>query len=134
MRILGSLRELRDNEDGSFLVNAIILGIAIAIIAVFVIDGASVYYTWQSANEVTTEAAREAAFVYQDTGSDARAERAAIDVCEENGMEIILFRMNRNGHTYDVSCAKDADTIVYKHIPVFSDLVHQEAKKSTENL
>ena len=134
MRIITTLREIGKSEDGGFLGTAIILAVIFAVIAVIVIDGASVYYTWQSANDVTEQAARLAALEYKDTRNDVKAENAAADYCEENSMVFLEFSINPYGHTYTIACSRDADTLVFKHLPVFKDLIHQEAKISTENL
>lgn len=134
MRIMTTLKELGKGEDGGFLGTAIILALVFAVMGIIIIDGTSVYYTWQSANDVTEQAARLAAFTYNETRSDSQAENKAADLCEENGMVFTEFRVNRYGHTFDIGCSKDADTLVFKYLPVFKDLIHQDVKKSSDSL
>lgn len=134
MRIITTMKEIGKREDGEFIGTAIILAVVFAVMAVIVIDGASVYYTWQSANDVTEQAARLASFEYNETRNDVQAENRAADYCEENGMVFLEFSINRYEHAYNIACSKDADTIVFKYLPVLKDLIHQEAKKSTDNL
>lgn len=134
MRIVTTLKEIGKSEGGGSLGTVIILAVIFAVVAVIFIDGASVYYTWQSTNDVTEQAARLAAFEYNETRSDVVAENTAADYCKENGMVFLEFSINPYGHTYSIACSRDAKTYVFKYLPVFKDLIHQETKISTENL
>ncbi|MFA6001656.1 MAG: hypothetical protein WC828_06020 [Thermoleophilia bacterium] len=134
MRIITTMKETGKREDGASLGTVIILAVVIAVLVVIFIDSASVYYNWQSTNDVTEQAARLAAFEYNATKSEVQAENRAADYCEENGMAFTEFSVNLTPRTFNIACSKDAKTYVFKSLPVFKDLIHQEARVSTENL
>lgn len=127
MFITRRIRELISNEDGSFLSTAIFLALVIVIMAIAVIDGASVFYAYQSAGEVTKEASRIASDEYKANRNEFRAQEAAIDYCEDKGLEFIEIKRlpELSSNAFEVTCEKDADTYVFKSLPWFRDLTHQ---------
>lgn len=127
-----SFRRLAASEDGSFMSTAVFLAVVVAIIAVIVIDGSSVFYANQVAADGAQEAANLAQVEYRASHSDARAESAAADSCEEKDLEFIAFKVNREaGHTFDVTCGKQANTYAFKSIPFLKDMIPQEARKTS---
>ena len=130
-----AIRELIHGEDGSFLSTAVFLGIIVAIIAVAVVDGTSCLYAKNAADDITQEAADAAFNDYQIYSNDARAENVAADRCEEKGLTFVSFRVNRfEGHTFDVTCSKDAKTYAFKYIPVLKELIHQQETRTSSGL
>ena len=66
MRPAEVIRNLIRGEEGSLLGNIIFFGVLIAIIAIIVIDGSSIFYASEAASEVSQEAADLALSEYQD--------------------------------------------------------------------
>lgn len=132
MRPTASFRKLAADENGSFMNTVVFLAVVIAIIAVIVIDGSSVFYANQAAAEGAQEAANLAIVEYRTSHSDARAEIAAADYCEAKDLEFIDFKINRDqGRTYDVVCGKQATTYAFKYIPFFKELIPQESLQTS---
>lgn len=118
---------LLEEEGGGFLVNVIFIGTIVAIIAVLFIDGTAVYSTYARVGEVTNEAARQADLEYRDSHNPQLAEMVATEHCEDNGMEFVEFDvLPESGFVFTVTCASEADTLVFKHLPFLKDLIHQE--------
>lgn len=115
-------------EDGSIMSNVVFFGIVLAIIAIVFIDGASVFYAYQAAGDVTEVAAAHATQEWKLYGNLTSAERAASDYCEENGLEVVEVKQARelSNNAFSVTCSKDAKTYVFKHLPWLKDLTHQE--------
>ena len=135
MRPDTAIRKLIISEDGSFAGTVVFLVIFFAIIGIAIIDGSSVFYANQAASEVSHEAANLASTEYQLSRSDVRAESAAVDYCEAKGLEFINFQVNLPpGHSYTVTCAKDAKTYVFKYLPYFKEIIHQEDTNTSSSL
>jgi Flp pilus assembly protein TadG len=127
----GLIKAIWADERGGILGTLIFLGIVIAIMAIVVVDGTSVYYTYRSASEVTSEAAEIAANTYSNTRDEALASLAAEAYCIEEGYEFISFQVNREvGNLYEVTCGTQADTYVFKHLPYMKDMVDQQSTNS----
>lgn len=132
MRLPAGISKLGKNEDGMSVISAIILLLIIAVFVVITLDTISVYSTWQSVSTVTTDAARLAAQEYNETRIEARITVAAGDYCNANGLTFVSTRKNPPvGHNFEITCAKSADTIVFKSLPVLKELIYQEATKDT---
>ncbi|MHB8859410.1 MAG: hypothetical protein ACYC6Z_08020 [Thermoleophilia bacterium] len=135
MRPASAIRELIHGEEGSFVSTFVFLAIVVAIIAVAVIDGTSCLYAKNAADDVTQEAADMAFDDYQMYKSDVHAGNVAAAHCEEKDLQFVNFQVNRfQGHTFDVTCAKDAKTYAFKHIPIFKELVHQQETKTSSGV
>lgn len=133
MALPGSIKQLHKSEDGLSLVNAIILLAILAVFIVLALDTISVYTTWQNVGVVTTDATRLAAQDYNETRLETRIPDTAADYCEANGILYVSAVKNpAYGHNYEITCAKNADTIVFKHIPILKELIYQEVTKDTE--
>lgn len=114
-------------EAGSLTGNLIFFGIIVLIIGITVIDGLSVFSTYQLVDETTREAGRKAKYEYETDKNDVAAENAAADHCEAKGLVFQEFVIRYDyGHTYKIVCSKEAHTYVFKHIPWIKDLAHQE--------
>lgn len=116
------------SEDGSIMSNVVFFGIVFAIIAIAFIDGASVFYAYQAAGDVTEVAAKRATQEWKLYSNLTLAEKAASDYCEENDLEVVEVKQARelSSNAFSVTCAKDADTYAFKHLPRLKDLTHQE--------
>jgi Flp pilus assembly protein TadG len=122
-------RLLQDEEGGSFVNTVVFLAVVGIIMAIVIIDGASIFYAFRAANQVTEEAATNASTEYKLYRSESRAEKAAIDHCEEEGLEFVeIVTVPELGTgSYSVTCAVTADTFVFKRLPYFKTLAHQES-------
>jgi Flp pilus assembly protein TadG len=126
-------RDLISREDGSFVGTAIFLALIIGVLAIVIIDGSSVFYASQAAADGAQQAANLAQDTYKETRSDVAAENAAADYCEGKDLSFDKFEIiQKQGHTYSVTCSKDASTFVFKRLPYFEGLIHQEATKSSQ--
>ncbi len=131
---IARIRGLLRNEDGSFMGNLIFLAIIAAIVGIAVIDGTSVFYASQAVGDAAQQAANLAADEFKLNQSDIRAENAAADYCEAKGLEFRKFRVNlEEGHSFDVTCGRDAKTYVFGHLPFLEVLIHQEATKTSQS-
>lgn len=127
MHFTEQIRRLLGDEDGRLMSNLIFFGALFAIIGIIVIDGTSVFHTYQSVDDITIDAARQAKYEYDTNKDDIKAENAAADACEEKGLEFEVFEIRYDfGHTYKIVCSKDAKTYVFKYIPYVKDVTHQE--------
>ncbi|MHB0915888.1 MAG: hypothetical protein ACYC5A_00990 [Thermoleophilia bacterium] len=123
------------DERGSIMGSLIFLGVVILIMAIVVIDGVSVYYSFRDASNTTREAAELAAETYKETRDDNQAARAAEAYCREKGLDYIDFGINRDfGNLFEVTCGTEADTYAFKHIPYLKELVYQQSTNSARPL
>lgn len=131
----GILRRLIADEHGGILGTLIFLAIVAIIIAVVVVDGVAIYYSYRDVYDATGKAAELAAQTYKDTRKDTRASLAAQDYCVQEGFEFINFRVDREmGNLFEVTCGTEADTKVFKYLPYLKDMVHQESTNSARPL
>jgi len=131
----GVLGRLCREEDGGLMGNIIFFGILFLIIGVAVIDGLSVFSAYRRVGEVTDRAASQAKFVFDTEKSDIKAENAAADICEAEGMVFQHFEIRlAYGHTYMITCSTEADTYVFKYIPRLKELTHQESTAYTSEV
>lgn len=134
-RLTGALASLWQREDGGLVGNIIFFGIIIAIMAIIVIDGISIFSTYQLVDDTTEEAAKKAKFEYEFSKSDYKAENAAADICEEKGLVFEEFTIIYDfGHTFRITCSKESDTYVFKYIPWLKDLSHQQKSVITSEV
>lgn len=125
------IKSLWTDERGGILGTLIFLGVVIAIMAIVVVDGTSIYYTYSTASDVTKEAAEAAADNYSNTRNEARAGLAAEAYCVQEGIDFIKFEVNRElGNLFEVTCGDEADTYVFHRLPWLKDMVYQEATNS----
>lgn len=135
MRPASAIRELVHGEEGSFVSTVVFLAIVVAIIAVLVIDGTSCLYAKNAADDVTQEAANMAFDDYQMYSNEVHAGKVAAAHCEEKGLQFVNYQVNKfQGHTFDVTCAKDAKTYTFKHIPMLKELIHQQETRTSSGI
>lgn len=135
MRQQGLYRRIAAEERGSIMGSLIFLGVVIIIMAIVVIDGVSVYYSFRDASNTTREAAELAAETYKETRDDGRAAQAAENYCIQKGLDYIDFNVNRDfGNLYEVTCGTEADTYAFKHLPYLKELVYQQSTNSARPL
>lgn len=122
-------------EDGVSMGTAVIIVAILAIASILFLDGTSVYQAYQSAGEVSLEAAREASLEYKTYRSDIRAENAAAAYCEDNDMDFLEFEVLYRDmwHPYRVACGRSANTIVFKYLPFLKDLTYQKQSARSDN-
>jgi hypothetical protein len=131
MKLDGLITSIKTDERGGFLGTAIFLGIVIAIMAAVVIDGTSIYHTYNSAKAATEEAAEMAADHYSNNRNEALAGLVAEQHCVEEGFDFIDFQVNREmGNLFEVTCGAEAETFAFKHLPYLKDMVYQESTSS----
>lgn len=131
----GILRRLIAEEHGGILGTLIFLGVVIAIMAIVVIDGVSIYYSFRDVKQVTTDAAEAAATTYKETRNETRAQLAAEAYCVDRGFEFVDFSVNREfGNLFEVTCGTEADTYVFKYLPYLKDMVDQQSTNSARPL
>jgi hypothetical protein len=122
-------------ESGSLMGNVIFFGIIALIIGIVVIDGISVFSTYRRVSEVTERAGDQAKYVFDTEKSDIKAENAAADVCEAEGMVFQNFEVRiEYGHTYMITCSDEAHTYFFKYIPKLKDLTRQESTVYTSEV
>lgn len=116
------------SEDGSIMSNVVFFGILIIILAIVFIDGAAVFYAYEATGDATEIAAKRASEEWKLYGNLALAQKAASDYCEENGLAVVEVKrvIDLGGNAFSVTCVKDADTYVFKHLPRLKDMTHQE--------
>ena len=109
----------------------IFLVVVIAIMAVVVIDGISIYKSYSAVSTATRDAAEEAAATYKETVNETRAAIAAESYCVNEGFEFVRFDVNREmGNLFEVTCATEADTYVFQYVPYLKDVIRQESTNS----
>lgn len=135
LRRLIPLKAMLQSEDGSFTSTALLLSFVISIMAIAVIDGSSVFYTYRAANEGSDEAARVASEEYKLYRDGVRAEQAAVDRCERKGLVFVeVYKEPLLGSgAYSVTCEKDANTYVFKRLPYLKNLIHQRVTSTSYN-
>lgn len=132
---IAPLRNLWRQQDGGFLGSAIVIGIIVAVVAVLFLDGIASLKAYQNAGDVTEGAAREAVSAYKLTRNIPSVEEAAIDYCEEKGLDFISFEsIKEAGRSFEVTCAASTDTIVFKHFPYLKDLTYQQQTIRSESV
>lgn len=127
MRMKRALSQLVYGESGTFLVTAIVLAIIVAIVAIGIIDGASVFYAYEASKDISEEAAKAATDELKLSHNETRAAQVAVDYCESRDLEFIeiVRRPDLGGVAFQVTCEKDASTYVFKSLPWFKDMVNQ---------
>ncbi len=114
------------SEEGSFTSSLVFLAIIFAIIAIFIIDGVSVFRAYSASGAVAKDAAHAAVLDYNQNRSDDHAQDVAARYCQDRGFTFIGFEVNPVGHSYKVTCGADAKTYVFRYIPGLKDQVHQQ--------
>ncbi|MHB0867786.1 MAG: TadE/TadG family type IV pilus assembly protein [Thermoleophilia bacterium] len=127
VRTKRSLSRLVRNEGGSFLVTGIFLAVIFAIMAILIIDGASVFQAYESSKDVSEAAAIAATDDYKLSHNLRQAEQVAADYCESRDLVFIEVepRQDLGGNAFSATCEQSARTYVFKKLPWFKDMVIQ---------
>lgn len=129
------IRDLWRRQDGGFLGSAIVIGVIVAIVAVFFLDGTASLKAYENAGDVTEGAALEAVNAYKLTRNTPSAEEAAGDYCLERGLDFVDFEsIKETGRSFEVTCAAGTDTLVFKRIPYLKDLTYQKQTVRSESV
>lgn len=135
MRINNRIQQLLHDESGRILGNVIILAILLAVVAVVIFDSVAAFSAYSTVSETTNQAAAKAKEEYDNHKGDIRAENAAADYCEKDGLVFEEFTiLYDNGHTYRIACSKEVDTYVFKYIPWLKELTYQKKEVITSEL
>ena len=121
-----SLVSKLESEEGSFLSTMVFLAIVFALIAIFIIDGVSVFRAYSASGTVAEDAAHAAVLDYNQNRSDDHAQDVASQYCQDRGFTFVGFEVNPVGHSYKVTCSADAKTYFFRYIPGLKDQVHQQ--------
>ena len=103
--------------------------VLLAIVAVFIADGVSMYGAHRTAVNFSAEAARQAAQTYVDTrGNEDAVHRAIQDLATNDNVELLALTYHR-GTTrwYEVKVEVKSSSILLKHFPFFRDRLAQES-------
>lgn len=105
------------------------LAIVVAIMAVLVLDGMSIYSGSRLAASVAKGAAAEAARVYQDTNGDQdAADQAAQKVANESGVKLdSVDYESKETRWFEVTVSVYPKTYVLGHIPYVKGWLMQKA-------
>jgi hypothetical protein len=107
--------------------------VLLAIVAVFIADGASMYGAHRNAVNFAAQAAEQAAQTYVDTrGNEDAAHRAVQDLAADKGVELVDLSYHR-GTTrwYEVTVQAEGSSILLKHLPYFKDHLAQRSTAVT---
>lgn len=130
-----SIRNFWRQQDGGFLGSAIVIGVIVAIVVVLFLDGIVSVKAYQNAGDISEGAAREAVDAYKLTRNTPTAEEAAIDYCEERGLDFISFETIREtGRSFEVTCGAGTDTLVFKYFPYLKDLTYHKQTIRSESI
>lgn len=103
--------------------------VLLAVVAVFVFDGVSMYGAHREAVDFADEAATQAAQTFVDTkGNEDAVHRRIQDMASEEGVELVYLEYHK-GTTrwYEVTIEANSDSILLKHIPYFKDRLSQKS-------
>jgi hypothetical protein len=111
-------------QDGFFR-EILWVAVVLAVIAVVVLDGMSIFTAHQSANNDTTSAAREARTEYVQSLSLPSAKIAAEQYLSRSGLDLVAFSSQTNPEgvvVFTVKAKADAQTYVFKLLGVIPGL------------
>ena len=103
--------------------------VLLAIVGVFVADGASMYGAHRDAVNFVNEAARQAAQTYVDTGgSEDAVHRTIQDMAVSDGVELVDVSYHRmTTRWYEVTAKALPTSYLLKRLPYFKDHLAQES-------
>ncbi len=103
--------------------------VLLAIVAVFIFDGVSMYGAHREAVNFSREAAEQAAQTFVDTrGSQDAVHRIVQDMAAEEGVELVDMSYHK-GTTrwYEVTIKAQSDSVLLKYIPYLKDRLAQQS-------
>ena len=103
--------------------------ILLAIVAVFIADGASMYGAHRTAVNFSAQAAEQAAQTFVDTrGNEDAVHRVVQEMAADRDVELLDLTYHR-GTTrwYEVKVKAQSASILLKHLPFFKDHLAQQS-------
>jgi hypothetical protein len=103
--------------------------VLLAIVAVLVFDGVSMYGAHREAVDFSAEAAGQAAYTFVDTkGNEDAVHRIIQDMAATEGVELVDMSYHK-GTTrwYEVTIKADSDSILLKYIPYLKGRLSQKS-------
>jgi hypothetical protein len=103
--------------------------ILLALVAVFIADGASMYGAHRTAVNFSSQAAQQAAQTFVDTkGNEDAVHRAIQDMAATQNVELLDLTYHR-GTTrwYEVTVKVESASILLKHLPFFKQHLAQQS-------
>jgi len=107
--------------------------ILLALVAVFIADGVSMYGAHRSAVNFSAQAAEQAAQTYVDTrGNEDAVHRVIQDLATNANVELVDLTYHK-GTTrwYEVKAKAESASILLKHLPFFKDHLAQRSTSIT---
>lgn len=101
--------------------------LALAILAVLVLDGVAMFVAYQSSEDVAEAAAQQAAIEYTASrGSVQAAEKAAYTYAASKQTELVTIEFHNDGTKWFRAVASASpETYVFKYLPVLKDHLSQ---------
>jgi hypothetical protein len=107
--------------------------ILLAIVAVFIADGVSMYGAHRTAVNFSAQAAQRAAQTYVDTRGNEGAARSVVqDMAVNQGVELVdLSYHSGTTRWYQVKVKVESASILLNHLPFFKDHLAQQSTAIT---
>ena len=110
--------------------------LAMVLLVIIVLDGASMFVAYQSSREVARTAAEQAAIRYAATSGNESSARADAEkyVKDKNG-ELLSLEFHRGdvrNRWYAATVRMKADTYVFKFVPVLNRFIDQQGTATVQ--
>jgi xanthine dehydrogenase molybdopterin-binding subunit B len=103
---------------------------AVVLLVVIILDGASMFMAYQSSRELARTAAQQAAIGYASTGGNESVARAEAEkyVTDKNGelLSLEFHRGDARNRWYSATVRMKANTYVFKFVPVLNRFIDQQ--------
>lgn len=111
--------------------NILKLMLVIAVLAVLILDGASMWMAYQLVHEVAGRTAEEATVEYVAShGNEAAAKQAATSYARSREVDLVSIEYHQGqsgGRWFEAEVKAEAPTRVFRFIPLLNRLLVQEA-------
>jgi len=103
--------------------------LAMLLLAVIVLDGASMWVAYRTAEEVAQASAQQAAFAFmRSSGDQIQGDRAAQTYAAENNAELTQIEYHQSDHRwYETTVRVAPSTFVFKMVPGLNSYLDREA-------
>ena len=118
-------RSSRLRGQEGFIREVLWVALVLAIIAVVILDGMSIFRAYQSVSDDTTRAAEEAGNEYAVTTNAPAAKLAAENYIKKSDLELVAYSATRNAEgnvEFTVTAKATADTYAFKLLAVVPPL------------
>ncbi len=110
--------------------------LAVVLLVVIILDGASMFVAYQSSRELARTAAQQAAIGHAATSGNESAARAGAEkyVKDKNG-ELLSLEFHRGdvrNRWYSATVSMKADTYVFKFVPVLNRFLDQRGTATVQ--